>query len=255
MIEYTSDQLRKRGKGNGGIWRLPHNYDGNQRSPLPRFTVLRARHFEQIRNFHKRLAPLLFRLLVPGGHVIIASQNLVSHLVVKEFRSVGFEMRGQIARVVRTLRGGDRPKGAHKKYPGISVTPRGCWEPWLIFRKPCDGRVRDNLRKWKTGALRRPAPDLPFADLIPSRPAKRIEREMARHPSLKPQELMRQLVWAALPLGKGTVLDPFMGSGATVAAAEYHGFKSIGLELDKQFFQLARRAIPKLARLRLNDEK
>ena len=72
---------------------------------------------------------------------------------------------------------------------------------------------------------------------------------MADHPSLKPQSFLRQVVRAALPLGTGTVLDPFMGSGSTVAAAEAQGICSIGIERFADYFALAKLAIPKLARL------
>jgi DNA modification methylase len=252
IIEYTSEQLRKRRNGKGGIWRLPQNYDGCERSPMPRFTVLTLADHARIREFHGRLAPLLYKVLVPGGHVILASQNLLSHLVVAEFVNAGFEIRGQVARVVRTLRGGDRPKGAHIRYAETSVSPRSCWEPWLIFRKPCDGLVRENLQRWGTGALRRQSTDKPFSDLIYSSPARGLERAYAPHPSLKPQAFIRQIVWAVLPLGKGLVLDPFMGSGSTIAAAKHLGLKSIGLELDEEYFLMARAAVPKLARLRVN---
>lgn len=249
IVEYTPDQLRKRRDGKGGIWRLPQNYDGNQRSPMPRFTVLSASGLNRITRFHARLAPLLYRILVPGSHVIIASHNLLSYLVISQFIDSGFEIRGQIARVVKTLRGGDRPKDAHKQYPEVSVIPRSSWEPWLIFRKPCEGKVRGNLEKWGTGALRRLEKDKPFRDLIPSGPARGLEKEIAPHPSLKPQAFMRQIVWASLPLGKGIILDPFMGAGSTIAAATFHGLSSIGLEIDQQYYQLAEKAIPQLAKL------
>jgi site-specific DNA-methyltransferase (adenine-specific) len=249
IVEYSPEQLEKRRKGNGGIWRLPQSYDGYTRAPMPRFTVLGAADHERIEAFHSRLAPLLLRVLVPGGHVVMASQNLISHIVVAAFTDAGFEMRGQIVRVVKTLRGGDRPKGGHEEYQDVSVVPRSCWEPWLIFRKPCEMRVRDNLQKWGTGALRRPAPDVPFSDLIPSRPANGKEREIAPHPSLKPQAFMRQIVRAVLPLGKGVILDPFMGAGSTVAAAKSLGLNSVGLEIDNEYFKMANRAVPLLAKL------
>jgi DNA modification methylase len=252
IIEYSPEQLHKRRNGNGGIWRLPQNYDGHKRSPMPRFTVLTRNDHIKIRQFHNRLAPLLYRALVPGGHVVLSSQNLLSHLVIGEFVNGGFEIRGQIARVVKTLRGGDRPKGAHREYPDTSVSPRCCWEPWLIFRKPCEGLVRENLLRWSTGALRRESRHKPFSDLIQSRPARGRERRAAPHPSLKPQAFMRQIVRAVLPLGRGTILDPFMGSGATIAAAKHLGLSSIGIELDEEYFLLARVAIPKLAKLVVN---
>jgi site-specific DNA-methyltransferase (adenine-specific) len=60
---------------------------------------------------------------------------------------------------------------------------------------------------------------------------------------------MREVVRAALPLGVGVVLDPFMGAGSTIAAAQAVGYESIGLELDPVFFRMAERAIPRLAKL------
>jgi site-specific DNA-methyltransferase (adenine-specific) len=65
---------------------------------------------------------------------------------------------------------------------------------------------------------------------------------------------MRQIVRAALPLGEGVILDPFMGGGSTIAAACAVGYKSIGIEHDPEFFAMAKQAIPRLAGLVLNDE-
>ena len=130
--------------------------------------------------------------------------------------------------------------------------PRSMWEPWIVCRKPLEGRVQDNLRKWKTGGFRRPTPDKPFGDVLASRPTRKVERDLAPHPSLKPQAFMRQVVHAALPLGEGVLLDPFAGSGSTLAAAEAVGYASIGIERDPEFFSLAREAIPNLAKLETN---
>ena len=127
--------------------------------------------------------------------------------------------------------------------------PKSCWEPWGLFRKPCEGRVQDNLRKWKTGGLRRISEAEPFKDLIQSSPARGRERAIAPHPSLKPQQFLRQIVRAALPLGEGTILDPFMGSGSTIAAATACKLKSIGLETRAEYFSMAESAIPQLAAL------
>jgi hypothetical protein len=60
---------------------------------------------------------------------------------------------------------------------------------------------------------------------------------------------MRVLVRSLLPLGEGTLLDPFMGSGSTIAAAEAIGYDSIGVEIDDEYFKLAGHSIPRLAAL------
>lgn len=249
LVEYRPVELAKRKAGRGGVWRIPPAFDGCRRNPLPRFTVLSDADRAALRTFFRRLAERLMPVLVPGAHVFIATNPLVSYLVYEPFIAAGFEKRGEIIRVVHTLRGGDRPKNAHREFAEISVMPKSCWEPWGLFRKPCEGRVQDNLRKWKTGGLRRISADEPFKDLVHAAPARGVERRIGPHPSLKPQSLMRQLVRAALPLGEGVILDPFMGAGSTLAAAAALGLRSIGIEQNAEYFELARRAVPRLAEL------
>ena len=89
--------------------------------------------------------------------------------------------------------------------------------------------------------------DKPLPDAIPSGRTPDREEAVSPHPCLKPQHFMRIIVRALLPLGEGTVLDPFMGSGSTIAAAEAVGYDSIGVELDKAYFKLAEEAVPRLA--------
>jgi len=110
------------------------------------------------------------------------------------------------------------------------------------------------LRRWGTGGLRRISSNEPFKDVIPCPPARGREKEVAPHPSLKPQRFMRQLVRAALPLGIGIVCDPFAGSGSTLAAAEAVGYRAIGIERDPQYFELAQKAFLPLASLSLEEK-
>jgi site-specific DNA-methyltransferase (adenine-specific) len=251
LVEYKPEQLEKMKNGQGGVWRIPPSFDGCKRRPLPRFTVLTGPDKDALRSFFKNLAEKLMPVLVPGAHIFIATNPLVSYLVYEPFIAAGFEKRGEIVRGVQTLRGGDRPKNAHDEFPGVSVMPRSCWEPWGLFRKPCEGRVQDNLRKWGTGGLRRISDDEPFKDLIISSPTRKDERQIAPHPSLKPQQFLREIVRAALPLEKGVILDPFMGSGSTIAAAAACGYRSIGLEVNSEYYGLAQTAIPELASFKI----
>jgi DNA modification methylase len=251
LIEYSQEQLQKRKAGRGGVWRIPPSFDGCQRSPLPRFTVLKPGHHARLRQFFSNLAGELMRALVPGAHVVIATNPLVSHLVYSPFIDAGFEKRGEIIRLVQTLRGGDRPKNAEKEFSDISVMPRSGWEPWGMFRKPCEGRVQDNLRKWKTGGFRRISGEEPFRDVIPCSVARKGERKLAPHPSLKPQHFMRKIARAVLPCEEGIILDPFMGSGSTIAAAAACGLRSIGIESNAEYFWMAKKAIPLLMNIRV----
>ncbi len=251
LVEYSAEQKAKLRAKRGGVWRIPPSFDGHTRSPLPRFTVLSDTEKQSISSFFLRFGRLLYPVLVPGAHLIVASNTLFSFLLSGALSGAGFERRGEIVRLVTTLRGGDRPKNAHHEFPDISVMCRSMWEPWVVFRKPIENRVQDNLRAWGTGGLRRPSKDQPFADVIKSHTASRQERQIAPHPTLKPQAFLRKVVRAVLPMGTGVVLDPFGGSGSTLAAAEHLGYESIGIESDAQYFEMACAAIPKLAALKV----
>jgi DNA modification methylase len=252
LVEYSEREQNKLREGHGGVWRIPPSFDGNKRAPLPRFTVLSREDIDELGRFFFSWARLLLAVVVPGGHVLIASNPLLSFVVATAVTRAGFERRGEIIRLTMTMRGGDRPKAAHTEFADVSVMPRSMWEPWLIFRKPIEGRVQDNLRRWKTGGFRRPSKDQPFGDVIPSAPTRKQERALAPHPSLKPQAFMRKIVRAVLPLGEGTVLDPFAGAGSTLAAAEALGYASIGIEKDPRYFDTARTAIPKLRGMKIS---
>lgn len=253
LVEYTETEQKKLRAGRGGVWRIPPSFDGARRSPLPRFTVLKPTDLDALEQFFAAWASRLLAVLVPGANVVVASNPLLSHLVSGALARAGLERRGEIVRLVMTMRGGDRPKDAHVEFADVSVMPRSMWEPWLVFRKPIEGRVQDNLRKWGTGGFRRISAQRPFGDVIVSSPTRAAERELAPHPSLKPQAFLRQLIRAVLPLGKGVVLDPFAGSGSTLAAAEAVGYASIGVEKDLEYFKMATSAIPQLADLRVKE--
>lgn len=249
--EYDLEQLEKRSNGNGGVWRIPPAFDGHQRSPLPRFTALNQTERERVRQYFSRWAKLALQVLRPGGHLFLASNAFLSQIVFTAIVDEGFEFRGQIIRLVKTLRGGDRPKNAEDKYPGVCTMPRGGYEPWGLFRKPIPSgmTVSDCLQEFQTGGLRRKLEGSPFDDVIDSERTPQRERKLANHPSLKPQSFMRQVVYAALPLGEGIVIDPFMGSGSTIAAAEAIGYTCIGVERLEEYYKLSQKAIPQLARL------
>lgn len=248
--EYTANELVKMRAGEGGIWRIPPAFDGVKRSPLPRFTILNNDELQHIALRLTAWGLRAIRVLRPGGHLFIASNSLLSPWVAQAMTNAGFERRGEVIRLVQTLRGGFRPKGAETEFPDVSVTPRSCYEPWGIYRKPMSERtVSQNLRKWETGALHRTPQGKPFPDLLRSGVASVAERQITDFPTLKPQRFLRQIVWTSLPMGKGRILDCFAGSSSTVAAAIALGHDAVGIEMDSEFAIAARKNIPRLARL------
>lgn len=254
--EYEFDQIEKRENGNGGIWRIPPSFDGHSRAPLPRFTALDKRERRAISRFFLEWARVVVHALRPGGHVFIASNSFLSQLVFASLIEGGLEFRGELIRLVRTLRGGDRPKNAEDEFPDIVSLPRGCFEPWGLLRKPLPPKMKvsECLREYQTGGLRRKPDGRPFSDVIQSGRTPLREKKIANHPSLKPQAFLRQIVYASLPLGEGIIVDPFMGSGSTIAAAEALGLQSIGIERYNDYYEMSFTAIPTLAALDITND-
>jgi len=174
---------------------------------------------------------LALRTLRPGGHIFLASNVFLSQLVFSALIDAGLEFRGQIIREVKTLRGGDRPKNAEKTFPDVCTMPRGCFEPWGLFRKPLPKgmKISECLTEYQTGGLRRKPNGTPFQDIIESERTSKRERAIANHPSIKPQSFLRQVVYASLPLGEGIVVE--------------------GVERLPEYFEMSKVAVPQLARL------
>lgn len=114
LIEYAEKNYKKLSAGRGGVWRIPPSFDGAKRQPLPRFTVLSAEEITRLHSFFSVVANGLLRALVPGGHVFIASNPLLSTMTFHAFQKVGFEKRGEIIRLLQTLPAAISPKELRK---------------------------------------------------------------------------------------------------------------------------------------------
>ena len=72
--------------------------------------------------------------------------------------------------------------------------------------------------------------------------SKRERGEGNKHPTVKPQKLMRYLCRLVTP-PNGIVLDPFMGSGTTALACIEEGKQYMGIELEKEYINIANKRI------------
>ena len=116
LIEYEAGNHEKLRQGKGGVWRIPPKLDGVERAPLPRFTVLGVADRERLVLFFKRFGELAMRILVPGGHMLIASNPLLSTAVFAALAESGLEKRGEIIRLVSTFAlGGTDPRGRRRR--------------------------------------------------------------------------------------------------------------------------------------------
>jgi DNA modification methylase len=83
--------------------------------------------------------------------------------------------------------------------------------------------------------------------------SKQDREENNNHPTVKPTDLMRYLVRLVTPKN-GIVLDCFMGSGSTGKACALEGFEFVGIDLDKDYCEIAKARIDKALEDKKQDE-
>lgn len=74
------------------------------------------------------------------------------------------------------------------------------------------------------------------------------------HPTQKPESLLYRIILSSSEVGD-TVLDPFFGTGTTGAVAKKMGRKFIGLELEKEYIDIARERINKVQEISEGEKK
>lgn len=99
----------------------------------------------------------------------------------------------------------------------------------------CNGLT---LKKCQTGC----AGAMPIDD--DGKERDRFKKEARNHhPTVKPLKLMKYLIKLVMPPKDGILLDPFAGSGSTIVAAKHLGYDAVGIELQEEYCEIARKRV------------
>lgn len=101
------------------------------------------------------------------------------------------------------------------------------------YKNPNDKRIKKRIEEGKTGAK--------LYDWWNINQVKNVSKEKTNHPCQMPLEVMKNII-GILPEGY-IILDPFMGSGTTGVACKQLNRDFIGIELDKKYFEIAKKRI------------
>ena len=154
----------------------------------------------------------------------------------------------------------------NSEWEGWGTALKPAHEPIVMARKPLSEKsIADNVLKHGTGGINIDGCRISLEGETPRgrfpanvmhdglqedwaryfycpKTSKSERGENNNHPTVKPQKLMKYLCRLVTPKD-GTVLDPFMGSGSTGMAAKDEGFDFIGIEKEKEYFEIAERRI------------
>jgi len=97
------------------------------------------------------------------------------------------------------------------------------------YRNPTDKRVQKLIAQGKQCRL---------YDWWEINQVKNVSKEKTAHPCQIPQELIKRIIQITAQPGQ-TIIDPFAGSGTTLAVAKELGYSAIGYEIDSAYYQIA----------------
>jgi len=184
----------------------------------------------------------------------------------------------EVVRVVKRTGKNDHIYGAYRgnntetkgtsEYEGWGTALKPAHEPIVMARKPFNGSVAENVLEHGTGGInidscrvgdeqgRFPANVMhDGSDVVQdvfgdksryfycAKAGKKDRHEGLNkfqniHPTVKPTKLMQYLCRLVTPKA-GVILDPFMGSGSTGKGALLEGFRFIGIEMEREYFDIA----------------
>ena len=116
---------------------------------------------------------------------------------------------------------------------------------WLIWDKTL-GAGSGDFSEFEVAWLSTPGADRFFRHMWMGVQRESEHGQSRVHPTQKPVALMEWCL-GFLPDAK-TILDPFMGSGTTLVACQRIGRQGTGIELDRDYFDIACRRVDEAAR-------
>ena len=248
---------------------------------LPKGMKFDKKQVKNLYDFYLNISKLLFKKLKPGGYYLSFSSPRLYHAIAMACEIAGFEIRDMVNWVYTK----SMPKGMSvlhliKKMKNISdddkvklmeeyknfKTPmvKSCFEPICVCMKPMSTTFIKNELNFKTGLIdfsnkvginsdrvianiitTEKFNDIYDKNFLVSKPNKKEKKSYNTHVTVKPIKLMEHLIKIFSKKG-ALVVDPFLGSGTTAIACKNTGRKCIGIELNKEYFEISKRRLNEL---------
>ena len=240
---------------------------------LPKGMKFDKKQVKNLYDYYLELSRILFRKMKPGAYFLSFSSPRLYHAIAMSCDIAGFEIRDMInwtytqsmpkgmsiSHVIDKMKISEEEKQSLKEEYKDYKTPqiRSCFEPICVAMKPI-GKLTfiQNELQFKTGLLdfsqkvgidndRVPANIITTDEynesydknFLVSKPGKAEKGEDNTHITVKPIALMEHLV-KLFSKKNALVVDPFLGSGTTALACKNTDRNCIGIELNKEYFDI-----------------
>ena len=214
---------------------------------------------KKLQEFIEPICNEFMRILKPGGFCIIFSQARLYHRMAIATENAGFEIRDMLGwkyegqakafslnHFVKKMNLTDEEKEKLIKEMDGWKTPqlKPQIEPMVMAQKPKEGTFIENWIKYNVGLINTTESlDGMFPGNI-MEVSKKERDEKIEHLTVKPVKLISHLV-KLFSKENQIVLDAFMGSGSHGVASLQNNRKFIGIEIDKDYFEIAKNRIEK----------
>ncbi len=243
-------------------------------SHLPKGMKFDKNQVKNLYDFYLELGRILLLKLKPGGYFLSFSSPRLYHAIAMACEISGFEIRDMINwTYTQTMPKGmsvshiidkmdisvdekTRLKDEYKNYKTPQI--RSCFEPICVAMKPI-GKLTfiKNELKYNTGLLdfsqkvgknsdKVPANiittdeynDIYDKNFMISKPSKEEKGKNNSHITVKPIELMEHLI-KLFSKKNSLIVDPFLGSGTTAIACKNTDRRCIGIEINKEYYNIS----------------
>ena len=227
-------------------------------------------------DWYYKIAKEILRVLKPGGFFFSFSSPRLYHRMVSAIDDAGFLIRDcfiwlytqnqpkamSLNHFIDKLNEDERTKANLKKQLTGWKTPqiKSCFEPIVMAQKETEGTFLKNFRKYNVGLLNTHVKigqemfpsNVVSTDTINqvvdkcfliSKPDKKEKGDFNLHRTVKPLSLCGYIINLTTYSNAAVVLDPFAGSGTTLVAAKNLGRKFIGIDINKEYIEIAKRRI------------
>lgn len=215
---------------------------------------------KKLQEFMEPICNEFMRILKPGGFCIIFSQARLYHRMAIATENAGFEIRDMLgwkyegqAKAFSLNHFVKKMKNLTEEDQNQIIKEMEGWktpqlkpqiEPMVMAQKPKEGTFIENWIKYNVGLINiTESLDGMFPGNI-MEVSKKERDEKIEHLTVKPVKLISHLV-KLFSKENQIVLDAFMGSGSHGVASIQNNRKFIGIEIDKDYFEIAKERIEK----------